>query len=56
MTSDQRLTGIRFAAGISPFAQLLECLLIPTWVGPTRVRVVVTPQGFQQRLFAPCGK
>ena len=46
-TSDQRLAGIRFAAGISRFAPLLECLLTPTWVGPTRVREVVTRQSFQ---------
>ena len=50
MTSDQRLTGIRLAAGISPFAPLLECLVTPIWVRPTRVRGVVTPQVFQQRL------
>ena len=45
-----------FAAGISPFAPLLEFLLTPTWVGPTRVRGFVTPQVFQQRLSDDCGE
>ena len=56
MTSYQRLTGIRFASGTSPFAPLVKRMHTPTLVVPTLVLGVVSPQVFQQKLSDPCGK